>query len=42
MKFTKGIIGIEEFTAMNSLTSEVKDKLGKIILDALDKGEMKK
>ena len=42
MKFTKGIVGIEEFKALSSMCRDPTsyEKLGNTILDALDKGEV--
>lgn len=38
MKFTEPIIGIEEFTA---LTAVLHEKIGKMMLEALDKGKVR-
>ncbi len=44
MKFTKSIVGIEEFKALSSMCRDPMcyKELGNKILDALDKGEVKK
>ena len=40
MKFTDGIIGIEEFTAISSMCTIWREGLGEMLLRVLDLGEI--